>query len=100
MFYARLLDPPSRRIARSKRTDARTCTPSVRTLRKQLEKQGKQVTEAEAEQLAVVSDYALGVQAALNLDGTLPFHYAGVEAAEALDETAASLERLAKKGEQ
>lgn len=73
--------------------------PKVRTLRKQLEKQSKQVTEAEAEQLAVVSDYALGVQTALNLDGTLPFHYAGVEAAEALDEVAASLERLAKKGE-
>lgn len=72
--------------------------PKVRTLRKQLEKQSKQVTEAEAEQLAVVSDYALGVQTALNLDGTLPFRYAGIEAAEVLDEIAASLERLAKKG--
>ncbi len=73
--------------------------PKVRSMRKQLKKQIEQVTEAEAEQLAVVSDYALGVQTALNLDGTLPFHYAGIEAVEALDEVAASLERLSKKGE-
>jgi hypothetical protein len=72
--------------------------PKVRSLRKSIEKQMKQVTTAEAEQLAVVGDDALGVQTALNLDGTLPFHYAGREAAEALDEGTESLERLSKKG--
>lgn len=72
--------------------------PKIRSLRKSLEKQMKQVTEAEVEQLAVVSDYALGVQTALNLDGTLPFRYGGLEAVEALDEVGESVERLSKKG--
>ena len=46
--------------------------------------------------MAVLGDYALGVQAALNMDGKLPFDYAGVEASEALDKVAASLEELEK----
>ena len=47
-----------------------------------------------------MDDYALGVQAALNTKGKLPFDYAGVEAWEALDELATSLDGLEKKGRQ
>ena len=72
--------------------------PKVRSLRKQIDKQMEQVSEEEVKQLAVLGDYALGVQAALNMDGKLPFDYAGVEASEALDEVAASLEELEKRG--
>ena len=72
--------------------------PKVRSLRKQIDKQMEQVSEEEAKQLAVLGDYALGVQAALNIDGKLPFDYAGVEALEALDEAAASINELEKRG--
>ena len=72
--------------------------PKIRSVRKQIHKQVEQASEAEAKQLAILDDYALGVQTALNLDGKLPFEYAGVAAAEALDEVATSLERLEKKG--
>ncbi len=57
-----------------------------------------QASAAEAEQLAVLDDYALGVLTALNRDGTLPFEYPAVVALEDLNEVAQSLERLAKKG--
>src|SRR5260370_40779942 len=75
--------------------------PKVRSLRKQIDKQMEQVSEEEAKQLAVLGDYALGVQAALNMDGKLPFDYAGVagvEELEALDEAAASINELEKRG--
>ena len=68
-------------------------------MRKQIRKQAEQAAETEAEQLAILDEYALGAQTALNLEGKLPFDYAGVAAAEALDEVATSLERLEKKGE-
>lgn len=48
--------------------------------------------------MAVLSDYALGIQTALHFDGTLPFDYPAVAAAEALDAVARSLEHLEKKG--
>jgi uncharacterized protein with PIN domain len=70
----------------------------VRKLRRSLDQQIPQVTAAEAEQLTVLKEYAQGVQTALNFDGTLPFGYAGIEGAEALDEVATSLETLGKKG--
>jgi hypothetical protein len=54
--------------------------------------------KAEHEQLQVLSDYALGISTALNLDGTQPFEYAGIAAFEALEEVEASLEHLEKKG--
>lgn len=72
--------------------------PKMRSVRKQIHEQVEQASEAEAEQLAILDDYALGVQTALHLDGKLPFDYAGVAASEALDEVATSLERLEKKG--
>jgi hypothetical protein len=76
--------------------------PKVREMRKQIQKRMRQGvgSQAEAEQLAVLGDYALGVQTAVNLDGKLPFTYAGVEALDALEEVATSLEEMEKKGVQ
>ena len=74
--------------------------PKVRELRKQLKRDIPQASSAEAQQLSVLDDYALGVLTALNRDGTLPFEYPAVQAGEDLDEVEASLERLEKKGEQ
>lgn len=73
--------------------------PKVRELRKQLQRAIPQAPPAEAEQLSVLDDYALGVLTALNRDGTLPFEYPAVRASEDLDEVEASLEHLEKKGE-
>jgi hypothetical protein len=72
--------------------------PKVRAVRKQLKKQLPKVKPEEAEQLAVLDDYASGILTALNMDGLQPFTYATVEAAQALDEVEASLQRLGKKG--
>src|SRR5436190_7166053 len=72
--------------------------PKLRAVRKQLKKQIPQAQPEEAEQLAVLDDYAAGLVSALNTDGVQPFKYAAVEAADALDEVEASLERLSKKG--
>src|SRR5947208_4161259 len=72
--------------------------PRLKDVRQQIERRSKQASPAEAEQLAVLNDYALGLQTALHFDGTLPFDYPAVAAAEALDDVASSLERLGKKG--
>lgn len=72
--------------------------PKVRAVRKQLKKQLPNASPEEAEQLAVLDDYATGIVTALNTDGLQPFKYAGVEAADALDEVQASLQRLEKRG--
>mgnify|MGYP001208124975 CR=1 FL=1 len=74
--------------------------PKVRELRKQLKRDIPQAEAAEAEQLSVLDDLALGTLTALNRDGTLPFEYPAVQAQEDLNDVAASLERLAKKGGQ
>ncbi len=73
--------------------------PKVREVRKQLKEQLPKAPAAEAEQLSVLDDYALGVLTALNFDGTLPFQYPAVAAAEALDEVEASLKQLEKRGQ-
>lgn len=70
----------------------------VRAVRKQLEKQQHTATGAQAEQLAVLTDYALGIQTAVNLDGKQPFDYAGIAAYEALTAIQSSLEAVEKKG--
>ncbi|TMC17139.1 MAG: transposase [Chloroflexi bacterium] len=72
--------------------------PKVREVQKQIAAQVEQVSEAEAKQLKALDTYALGVQTALNRKGKLPFDYAGIEASEALDDVAASLEKLEKRG--
>jgi len=74
--------------------------PKIRAVRKQLKKQIPKAEPEEAEQLAVLDDYAAGILTALNTDGLQPFTYATVEAAQALEEVEASLQRLEKKGRQ
>jgi hypothetical protein len=74
--------------------------PKLRAVRKHLKKQIPKVKPEEAEQLAVLDDYASGILTALNTDGLQPFTYATVEAAQALDEVEASLQGLGKKGRQ
>jgi hypothetical protein len=73
---------------------------SVRNVRKQICQQKGEVSEAEAEQLEILDDYAVGIQAALGRKGKAPFEYASVEAADALEEIATSLSQLEKKGDQ
>ncbi len=70
----------------------------VRSVRKQLEHQQQTAIGAEQEQLAVLTDYALGVQTAVNLDGKQPFDYAGIAAYEALTAIQRSLGEVEKKG--
>ncbi len=72
--------------------------PKIRAVRQQLKKQIPTAKPEEAEQLAVLDEYAAGLVTALNADGLQPFTYAAVEAAQALDEVEASLQRLGKKG--
>jgi hypothetical protein len=71
--------------------------PQVRSIRKQIKGQMEQASEAQSKQLAILDIYALGIQAVLNQDGVAPFEYAGIEAYDALDDIAASLERIKKK---
>ncbi len=68
----------------------------VSEVRKQLKHDLRHADASEAEQLEALDDYALGIQAALNRDGLLPFEYPAVRAGEDLDEVAASLARLEK----
>lgn len=71
----------------------------MRAVRKQLKRDIPTVSEAEAEQLSVLDDYATGLLTTLNRDGLAPFDFAAVHMGEDLDEVAASLERLEKKGQ-
>jgi hypothetical protein len=68
-------------------------------VRKQLKAQIPQASPKEAEQLAALDEYASGMLTALNAEGLQPFTYAAVEAAQALDDVEASLQRLPKKGQ-
>ena len=72
--------------------------PKIRAVRKPLKKQIPTAKPQEAEQLAVLDDYAAGILTALNTDGLEPFKYATVEAADLFDEGEASLQQLSKKG--
>lgn len=72
--------------------------PKLRAVRQQLKRDIPLAEPAEAEQLAVLDDYATGMLTALNRDGTTPFDFAAVQAGEDLDAIAASLHRLEKKG--
>jgi hypothetical protein len=73
--------------------------PKLKAVRKQLKQKSAQATAAEAEQLEVLDDYALGAVSALNRDGLMPFDFAAVQAGEDLDDVAQSLESLEKRGE-
>ena len=74
--------------------------PKLKAVRKQLKQKPAQATAGEAEQLAVLDDYALGAVSSLNRDGLTPFDFAAVQADEELEAVAQSLERLAQKGGQ
>lgn len=54
--------------------------------------------QREREQLKVLSEYASGIQVALNLEGKQPFEYAGLAGYEALTHIEASLVQVEKKG--
>jgi hypothetical protein len=54
--------------------------------------------QQEREQRAVLGDYALGIQTALNFEGVAPFVYPGVQAYDALGEIETSLQALEKRG--
>jgi len=73
--------------------------PKLKAVRKQLKRRQTQARAPEAEQLGVLDDYALGAVSALNRDGLAPFDFAAVQAGEELDDVAASLDRLEKRGE-
>src|SRR6266700_1352545 len=71
--------------------------PKVRALRKQLKRDIPQAEASEANQLAVLDEYASGVLCALNRDGLQPFKYATVEESSMLDDIEASLQQLSEK---
>lgn len=92
---------PSFEVDRKLKTTMRKrLQPKVREVRKQLKRDLLEAEPEAAAQLAILDDYALGTQTALNRDGTLPFDYPAVQAGEDLNEVAASLARLEKKGQQ
>jgi hypothetical protein len=70
----------------------------VREVRKQVKKHSATASPNEAEQLAVIDEYATGIVTALNTDGLQPFKYATVEESSMLEEIEASLQQLSKKG--
>jgi hypothetical protein len=72
--------------------------PKIREVRKQIKKYLVTASPQQAEQLAVLDDYANGILTALNTDGLQPFKYATVEASQMLEEIEASLQQLLKKG--
>jgi hypothetical protein len=72
--------------------------PKIRELRKQIKKHATTAPPQEAQQLAVLDEYAIGIVTALNSDGLQPFKYATVQSSQMLDEIEASLQDLLKKG--
>lgn len=74
--------------------------PKVREVRRQIKKSLLTASAQEAQQLAVLDDYATGILTALNTDGLQPFKYATVEANQMLEQIEASLQQLLKKGGQ
>jgi hypothetical protein len=74
--------------------------PKVREVRKQIKKSLPTASPQEAQQLAVLDEYANGIITALNTDGLQPFKYATVEASQMLEEIEASLQHLSEKGGQ
>src|SRR5260370_39008482 len=68
-----------------------------RKVRKQLEEQRQRATGREVEQVAVLAEYAIGIQTAINLEGKQPFDYAGIAADFALTAIQRSLEEVKKR---
>ena len=54
----------------------KTMQPKVRAVRKQFKRDSAKVSPTEAEQLAVLDDYAIGMLSAQKSDGLAPFDFA------------------------
>ena len=65
-----------------------------------LEQQRQTATGPEAEQVAVLADYALGIQTAINLEVKQPSKYAGIAVYDGLTALHRSLEQIEKKWQQ
>jgi hypothetical protein len=72
--------------------------PRLKDVREEIRRELPKAEAKAAEQLTILDDYALAMQAALHFDGTLPFDYPGVAAVQAFSEVKISLEHLEKKG--
>jgi hypothetical protein len=100
--YLREASRPMYEVDRHLRKEIRKAIQQpVRATRDQLERQVAAAAEGEAPaaaQLAVLSDYALAIQTALNVEGQQPFRYASLAVDEALTDVAASLAELEKGG--
>jgi len=103
--YLREASRPMYESDRGLRTQIRKAIQQpVRDVRLQLERHQAKLALSDtpnpslAVQLELLDDYALAVQAALNLDGQQPFRYASLAVDDALSEIASSLERLPKGG--
>lgn len=59
---------------------------------------GEEEEQPEREQLAVLADYALGIQTALNFEGMAPFVYPAIKGYDALSDIERSLGALEKRG--
>jgi hypothetical protein len=99
-FHAlRNASQPAYEVDRKIKTEMRKyLNPRLKDVREEIQKRLPRASPAEAEQLAVLTDYAVGMQTALHFDGTLPFDYPAIAAAQALNDVAKSLEHLEKKG--
>lgn len=100
--YLREASRPMYEMDRSVRTQMRQAIQQpVREVRHQMRRllSDSIPLAAERDQLAVLDDYALGIQTALHLDGQQPFRYASLAADEALTELATSLQTLEKRGQ-
>jgi len=100
--YLREASRPMYEVDRHVRKEIRKAIQQpVRAVRDQAERQATATATddpAEATQLAVLSDYALAIQTALNLDGQQPFRYAGLAVDDALADVERSLDGLEKGG--
>lgn len=66
--------------------------------RTQLSGAGASEVVQEINQLTILDEYAAAIGTALNLEGSAPFDYCGIEGYEALAQIEASLQSLVKKG--
>ncbi len=100
--YLREASRPMYEVDRGLRKEIRKAIQQpVRVVRDQLERQAAACSDTdptEAAQLTVLSEYALAIQTALNLEGQQPFRYASLAVDAALTDVATSLEQLEKRG--
>ncbi len=97
--YLREASRPMYEVDRHVRKEIRKAIQQpVRDVRDQVARAAAATDPGEAAQLAVLGDYALAIQTALNLDGQQPFRYASLAVDDALHDVEGSLEGLEKGG--